>query len=338
MKITTVFAARVLVGLVSLVFAAGAVPIDCYLEYLGGNEAPLVDTGYVFTKKPRVEARAKVTGTNDRWIFGTAAAEASNLFAAKYWGKNNYLSYRYGSAGYVMSKTGVGGFVNNWIDYVWSDIVTHDGIAKGVQAPAGDFSGNTEPFWLFGCGAGKGAIQFQYVKMYDDGILVRDLHPAKSNGVAGMYDLLNDVFYANSGTGSFQVGSTFSAVGSRGTLGSFGTPTPAYGVLANDAAQIQFSLAGSTTFGDAVTAYPSEDGLERATFQQLSLSCDGGTPVVSSNPSYVLDVPSGTKAVSAEWAFANRQVCLRLVQSGAGSADFYLDGVQVTAGDYWLED
>lgn len=45
-------------------------------------------------------------------------------------------------------------------------------------------------------------------EIYDDGILVRDYVPAKRNsdGVLGLYDLVNDVFYTNAGTGTFIAG------------------------------------------------------------------------------------------------------------------------------------
>jgi hypothetical protein len=45
------------------------------------------------------------------------------------------------------------------------------------------------------------------VKIYQNGTLVRNMVPAKnSSGVIGMYDLVNDVFYTNSGTGTFTAG------------------------------------------------------------------------------------------------------------------------------------
>jgi len=44
-------------------------------------------------------------------------------------------------------------------------------------------------------------------QIYDNGTLVRDYVPCKnSSGVAGLYDLVNGVFYTNAGTGSFAAG------------------------------------------------------------------------------------------------------------------------------------
>lgn len=46
------------------------------------------------------------------------------------------------------------------------------------------------------------------LKLYDNGSLVRDFVPAirNSDDVAGMYDLVNDTFYTNAGTGTFETG------------------------------------------------------------------------------------------------------------------------------------
>ena len=46
------------------------------------------------------------------------------------------------------------------------------------------------------------------VKVYDDNILIRDLVPCyrKFDNVIGMLDLVNNVFYANAGSGKFLKG------------------------------------------------------------------------------------------------------------------------------------
>ena len=47
-----------------------------------------------------------------------------------------------------------------------------------------------------------------YTKLYDEDVLIRDLVPCyrKADDKPGMYDLVNDVFYVNAGTGEFSVG------------------------------------------------------------------------------------------------------------------------------------
>lgn len=54
-----------------------------------------------------------------------------------------------------------------------------------------------------------------YCKIWENnGILSRDFVPCyrKSDNVAGMYDLINDVFYVNAGTGTFSVGPNVNAL------------------------------------------------------------------------------------------------------------------------------
>ena len=52
---------------------------------------------------------------------------------------------------------------------------------------------------------GKGL--YRDFKVYDNGVLVRDMIPCKDpNGNIGMYDTVNAVFYGNAGTGEFVAG------------------------------------------------------------------------------------------------------------------------------------
>ena len=69
-----------------------------------------------------------------------------------------------------------------------------------------------------------GGMKVYSFKLYDGGVLVRDLIPAIKNNVVGMYDRVENKFYANAGTGVFTAGyykATFAE--NYGTL-----PTPAW--------------------------------------------------------------------------------------------------------------
>lgn len=63
---------------------------------------------------------------------------------------------------------------------------------------------------LFGSysGARKGNYRFYYADFYDNGTIALSLVPVKrlSDGKLGLYDLVNDVFYINAGTGTFIAG------------------------------------------------------------------------------------------------------------------------------------
>ena len=55
---------------------------------------------------------------------------------------------------------------------------------------------------------GNNNMNLYYFRIYDNDTLVRDFIPAKRNSdnEVGLYDLVNDVFYTNSGTGTFTAG------------------------------------------------------------------------------------------------------------------------------------
>ena len=55
----------------------------------------------------------------------------------------------------------------------------------------------------------KGIGKIEYVKMWDKGVLVRDLVPCiNPYGEVGLYDVVNNKFYGNSGSGTFKAGAS----------------------------------------------------------------------------------------------------------------------------------
>lgn len=62
------------------------------------------------------------------------------------------------------------------------------------------YNGNKQDYYFVG--------KMYYTRIKIDGKLVRDMIPCyrKTNNAIGMYDLVNDVFYTNSGTGTFTKG------------------------------------------------------------------------------------------------------------------------------------
>ena len=52
----------------------------------------------------------------------------------------------------------------------------------------------------------SGTVRIYSCQLYDNGTLVRDFVPCINNGVAGLYDKVNKVFYSNMGTGNFIAG------------------------------------------------------------------------------------------------------------------------------------
>lgn len=79
---------------------------------------------------------------------------------------------------------------------------------SGVNVKVGLFRlGDVNNTWFTGTSNyAKGKIY--YCKIYDNDLLIRDLVPCyrKSDNKPGLYDIVNNVFYTNAGTGEFAVG------------------------------------------------------------------------------------------------------------------------------------
>lgn len=64
-----------------------------------------------------------------------------------------------------------------------------------------------------GYSANKLKGKVYYCKVWENGVLIRDMIPCKNpSNVVGMYDTVNDVFYGNAGTGSFIAGAEVETV------------------------------------------------------------------------------------------------------------------------------
>lgn len=89
-----------------------------------------------------------------------------------------------------------------------------NGILVASGNETGDISANTNDIYIF-CRNNStqepttfACMQLFACKMYDNGIAIRNFIPCyrKSDSVAGLYDIVNNVFYTNAGTGTFIVG------------------------------------------------------------------------------------------------------------------------------------
>lgn len=95
--------------------------------------------------------------------------------------------------------------------------VIYDGIQKGVIGETA--TGLGKNIYIFGRNnssliSDRVYAKIYSLKLYDNGIIVRNFVPCyeKSTKIAGLYDLVNGVFYKNKGTGFFSVGSAIDPV------------------------------------------------------------------------------------------------------------------------------
>lgn len=172
------------------------------VEYIESTGTQYIDTGLIMEKSTtmRMEISAQLT-SNGNWagVNGYMQHQASlgdgskGLFVVDYNG-NTHIENVY---------------FNNTLKYTQDWTSAYSG-AKNKVAVIG--MGNAENTWWTNISSNRYAQvgKWYYIKVYRSGTLVRDYVPCvrNSDGVAGLYDKVENKFYTNSGTGSFGSGAT----------------------------------------------------------------------------------------------------------------------------------
>lgn len=193
-------------------FVAGAVPRklpDGYtqVEYIESSGTQYIDTGV----KPNGNSRVVLSGYNlsasSKWVFGSWHNWYTNEFGFNFEeGSSAANGFRYGATSAGVSGVPLGAF---YLD--------HNGTTYAINNTKGTMTAqqftSSYSMYLFRFNAAGNASSGYFVgriyfcQIYDNGTLIRDFVPCKnSGGVFGLYDILNDVFYQNAGSGTFAAG------------------------------------------------------------------------------------------------------------------------------------
>ena len=175
------------------------------LEYIASNGSQYIDTGF----KPNQDTRVVCDTLFPKnytasWLFGARETATSNTFG--------FLTYQsYYRSDY---NNGPGGRITDVVNRVIVDknknVTSFDNEVKDRLTYA-EFQC---PYNLYlfannnaGTLGGQSTTTIYSCQIYDNGILIRDYVPAKNvSGLIGLYDLVNGIFYQNSGTGVFTFG------------------------------------------------------------------------------------------------------------------------------------
>ena len=185
------------------------------VEYLGisNNSNNYINSNVLTQKGLRIIIGFKpstISGPDS--IFGNRSSGEDNSFGITYgW---------YPRAYYGQSFSGYPAFVtaNNKYDLDYNNIdgkLYVNGLLNTTTPNAESYNyTNPIPIWIGRMGnwnnsTGAKEISYCHISVYDNWVL--KLYPVyrKADNVAGMYDIVNDVFYTNQGTGAFSVGSDF---------------------------------------------------------------------------------------------------------------------------------
>lgn len=199
-------------------FTMGKLPIlpDGYtqLEYIQGTGTQWIDTGVKATGGAVIEAKGRVI--NDQFFVGSIASRDGNPDTTR-----NMVLYNAATTSLRWQKlnlfgTGRQTVIDPTKDFVFNfntigsafNFALNGTLIKTETTGTLDTQPNTIKL-LNSDWDGVVSGRFYWCKLYSNtNMLVRYLIPAKRNsdGVVGMYDIMNDVFLTNQGTGDFEYG------------------------------------------------------------------------------------------------------------------------------------
>ena len=161
------------------------------LEYIEGTGTQYINTGVLpnqGTTSAEIEFQMTQTKSGEQWAFGQ-------------WYENGWRCG--GSSGTLDSDRGF-----TYSSSTFTDRMIGTSAASTITAPYPMLlfcqQENGKPMYL-----SNGYVRIYRCKIWENEELIRDMVPVKvkANGQIGMYDLVNKVFYANVGSGTFVAGS-----------------------------------------------------------------------------------------------------------------------------------
>lgn len=184
------------------------------LQYIQSNGTQYIDTGFVPNQNTRVYAEAQLAlASAEQALFGSRVSSKANQYQFVTEGSQYRTDYNtactyissqnYGANKFFVIKDKNFTNLNNDTTY------TH--AYANFSAP-----GNMYIFATNHNGAvnAKATAKLYVMKIYDNGTLIRHFVPCKkSNGAVGLYDVANQTFYSNAGSGSFIAGPPANKVG-----------------------------------------------------------------------------------------------------------------------------
>ena len=184
------------------------------VEYIESSGTQYIDTGFVpnnNTEIMLVFSNNDATTGNYNCIFGTRTNASNDNTFALWIDPNRRFGAFYGTGQSItLFPTSINATAKHTA-VMKGRVAEIDGISITCSATS---SSPTYSFYIGACNTAGTADYFSKIliyetKIYDNEILVRDFVPCyrKAYGAVGLYDLVNNVFYTNAGSGVFAVGS-----------------------------------------------------------------------------------------------------------------------------------
>ena len=180
------------------------------LEYIQAAGAGYFDTGYIPNNTTSIKAKFMLLSVSgDNMLFGGGLSYMSRCVEAYL--ANSSLEYNYNGVYYAGYTFAYGDILEldwrqNVINYVVND-TTHSTVTAKISTFSAPYT-----MYIFNINRGTGKVypftgRLYYFQIYDGDTLVRNFIPVLDpDGTACMYDLVEQKYYYNAGTGDFIAG------------------------------------------------------------------------------------------------------------------------------------
>ena len=192
------------------------------VEYIESTGTQYINTGFKPNNNTRVVMDLLYTGSESvSNEFGAWNAGNAGAFISLTTGRNNLYPF-YGSTSKQVSVDRTTRHIvdmdKNVVKMNGESMITFDAVTFACVYPLFLCCFNS-----YGAAQNMTALRIYSCQIYDNGTLVRDYVPCKNaSGVVGLYDLANDVFYQNAGSGTFAAGATHNSVARKIKKGYIG--------------------------------------------------------------------------------------------------------------------
>ncbi len=188
------------------------------LEYLESTGTQYIDTGFQPNNNTHIQITYKSNTAELKALFGARATSNQKVFTA--WVEDGAIYTHYGNRDYNAISPISG---NTYQKFIYNQnknigkVVFNNGVEGTANSAEALF--NPECNLTLLAVNTKNTIDTRRsvgclyaCQIYDNGTLIRDYYPARrmSDGTLGLYDVVNNEFYRNAGSGSFKAGPTVS--------------------------------------------------------------------------------------------------------------------------------
>lgn len=222
------------------------------VQYLESNGTQYIDTGYIPTVNTTWVTECMFLGTGGSFqTMGVYGADSSHVVRFYYNTSNSTFGYNFGSsAGATLGTTNT-----NWNTFIIDGKrlqASRSGTSVAITSNSNMPTGTIYLFAQNATSMNASTCRLRTCQIYDNGNLVRDYVPVQrsTDGVLGLLDRVNNVFYPNNGTGTFTTAQypndcyVCDYISTNGTNGAY-VNTGAV-PSANENVSISFSLNNNT--------------------------------------------------------------------------------------------